>query len=258
MAVKVKRALFFLPFFLFSINRIAFSSEIDINKAKELLNKAQYKEALTILSPCLNENLNIPNQILEECLYLGENASAEMEDAMWRDGVGDSERDKIFKSYGIKPEYDHHNGPIYNHAFFNRLKVTFPTSKYKDEYTYILIKNENWKIWEKQLISYLKEFPEGNYAIKAKLDLAHLYDNLWDVLSEDNLYREYFSSGNLEEDLKRAEDYRSKAINLYEAVLKDATASTPGISEYELNETKTRVRNLRAGMHWNRTWIIDD
>lgn len=257
MTTKVSIVIFAI--FLFSITKIALADEIDINRAKVLLSKAQYKEALTILSPCLSENLNIPNQILEDCLYLGENAATKMEEAMWHKGIGDGERDKIFKSFGIKPEYNHHNGPIYNHDFFHSLNATFPASKYKDEVTYILIQNNFWQAWENQLIGYLKEFPKGHYAIKAKLDLAHLYDNLWDVLSvEESFYREDFSTGNFEEDLKLAEDYRARAINLYETILKDVTASSPGISEYELKETQKRVGNLRKGKHWNRTWIIND
>lgn len=259
----MKSKIYQVVFILFFLNAtIAFAVIIDLKKSQLLLKEEKYEEVLTILSPCLLSSKILPHTDLEECLYIGEFAAKKLEDNMWSAGMKDDERDKKFKYFGLKPIYNHHNGPIYNHDYFHQLKKLFPNSKYKDEFSYALIEQGNypggWKTWETGLMEYLKEFPNGRYFTQAKLDLAHISDSLWAVLCCDELYREDFTTGYIKRDIEMAEAYRLKAIKLYDEVIKEANSNPDAISSYDLEETKSRVIDLRERKHWNKTWVIND
>jgi hypothetical protein len=251
------------------------SKQIDLDRAMQLTESGNYFEALTIVSPCLKSGSADEFSNLEDCLYYGEKIailavnklSTTYLNALERHEAPQDFRSWVgllpYKKLGINPEWDHYNDATYKNEFFIKLSKVFPISKYKEEYTYKLIVTgensiENVSRWENDLKAYLKVFPDGQYASRVKLDLANIYDNLWDILLPENKneYRTDFTSRDDRADGIAAEKYRQEALRLYNEFL--SGKHTEGISDYQINNAKQRVTELEHKIKGNAYSIISD
>jgi len=253
-------------------------AEIKLDEAKKLVNQKKYFDALKLVSPCLKavSTKNIPN--LEDCLYEGEKiaelAVEELSQQLFKllknlkmenypdylsyYAAYDAIRKKLEGPYvnmGIHLFYCGSGAEYwYKSEFFKRLKEIFPKSKYRAEYEYVLIDKSahvnNWEDWISELENYIKNFPTGKYSLRAKLDLAYNYDDLWNIIHPNHDWS--FLGVTFPKDSKLADEYKHKALKLYQEILK--TRDKSGMEEYEINEVKKRISDLpknkkKEGIH---------
>ena len=257
-------------------------SELNIKKAIALSKNKKYIDALRILAPCLNVKPADKNSKVEDCLYNGE----EIADKSFRHHLlthYKNNKPKLRQTYGnyrvwfatlgIKIDNVKYAGTIYTHNYLITLKKLFPDSKYQDVFDYKLLERGVNDIkavqkWIDSLKAYRSKYPDGRYIFNATVDLAHAYDNLWELLtpdseeSEDSPYRysqyySYFSSGDISKDLKNAEIYRNKALQLYRRLKMHGVPK--GIKdEHELQELIVRMQMLKNRKHSHTYYILND
>ncbi len=224
------------------VNPVADAQEVlvDIGKAKELAGNRKHLEAIKVLAPCLKQPVRVRSKELEECLFQG--------GSILKDAFSSKNIDLNINLLGEYQKLNLHvtiylNSPIIMHnKFFSFLAWLFPKSKYMDIAEYDVI---GWAYDDLDRIlqvassieKYMLKYPEGRRIDEASLSLARIYDNLWedlraplynpnafkwikvdggDVLEIPEGFREsYFYSDNLKQDMKNAEVYREKALDLY-------------------------------------------
>jgi len=229
-----------------------------------------------IVAPCLNAQRPDDFSNLEECLFAGDEITEtavrpladqyERETDFGRSGVKFSDWPKAtpYRKLGLNIRLGYYGGTEYDHEFLRKLRELFPESKYRDVFAYRLLPRGYTGIvevtpWIEGLEAYRQEFPNGRYFIHATNDLAHAYDNLWDILKpgSDVGYYEEFSSGNRARDTELAEEYRQKALTLYEAILTRETDSDPQTQRI-LQSVRKRYPELVARRRGNEFYILND
>lgn len=263
-------------FCLLSTASISMSAveSIDISKTKTLASKQEYAQSLQILSPCLSATLATAFSNLEECLYEGEHIVNLLIPHLQKEILAyyAQHQGKVFdfstwpqvvayKKLGLHFKFGHYGSVLYAHEFFQKLKLLFPTSKYRAEYEYRLIVPNiqgviGWQEWEALLQQYLKSFPKGKYATLSRLDLAHIYDNLWDLIRSDNRvgYHQYFTTGDVGKDKTISEQYRIKSIKLYQTALKRSSHLEKSV----LKKSKARLAALQERKPGYEFYILND
>lgn len=261
---QLKRVCLVCIAFLFS--SINVYAEVRLEEAKILYyEQDKYLEALQLVSPCLK--VDSPKDVpdLEECLYFGNSVSEKaMEELNVKQkiiqrnfNIDMKERSILindllapYKKMGITPVYaEPHNEYRYQYEFFKRLKELFPKSKYRAEYEYILLNNGDvvcdWEEWLEALNEYIKEFPNSKYTLRAKLDLAYNYDDLWNLIHPDHDWSNLVVTFPKDEEM--ANDYKQKALQLYKEIL-DASE---GHYFIDIRERIVDLKNnkVRNGIH---------
>lgn len=267
--MKLNPLLIVLILFLFPSSGFA---QVDLEEANKFLEHGKYLDALKIVAPCLDPKLNDKRLNLEYCLYIGENiaekAISELTlkrnkvlDAFdntrypnYREGVSArremiNELEAQYLELGIAPFY---NGSMdtyfYRNEFFKLHNELFPNSDNRAEVKYKLIdKSANvniWKEWNRSLESFVREFPNSKYTINAKLDLAHNYDDLWNLTHPDHDWS--FLVIDFPKDKNMADEYKQKALNLYKEILEDTNSKF--LNSYDINDTQKRIIDLNKGV----------
>lgn len=244
----------------------------DLVSAKQLFRGKEYLSALRILAPCLKAELPNRYSNLEDCLFLGEEV---MEGATRGMGMEYEQQPPSvqfenwsgavpYRELGLDIHFGHYGGVIYNHEFFRKLKQLFPKSKYREIYEYSLIQRGENEIadvnrWLKELETYRRNFPSGRYYLQATAEMAHGYDNLWDILRPESQtdYYEWFSSGNRKQDAEQAEAYREKALALYKEIIQKGDGGDSRLSEI-VGRVKERYPGLVARKEWSTFYILND
>lgn len=251
-------------------------SEPDLVMARELFAQKMHLKAVKIVAPCLKAKTHNHFSSLEDCLFLGEKITVvaikpfgeqyEKETNFGRSGLKFTEWSGAapYIKMGLNIKLGHYGGVIYDHEFLHKLKILFPISKYRQDYEYQLITRgansiKSVKQWISELEKYSQEFPEGRYFLHATADLAHIYDNLWDILKPGSKvgYYKLFSSGNRTTDTKLSEDYRKKALSLYEEILKLGARNNPEEKKI-IGKIKERYPDLIDRKKWYIFYILND
>jgi len=274
--MKSTTCLFFSFALVFFSSAHGAGNDPDLVMARELFTQKKYRGALEIVAPCLKAKTPNVYSNLEDCLFLGEEITEaavrpiaeqyEKETNFGRSGVQftDWQGAVPYIRKGLNIRLGHYGGVIYAHEFLKHLRALFPASKYRHEYSYRLISRgenniESVNQWIKELDEYCREFPTGRYFIHATVDLAHAYDNLWDILKPESKvgYYEAFSSGDRAHDSEQSEAYRKKALVLYETILKRGITKDPEMQRI-VDGVKERYPNLVERKGWNAFYILND
>jgi len=243
-------------------------------QARRQIADHQFRRALKALAPCLKAKVGARPD-LEECLYLGEYAASGLREQiqvhLWKVGNDKAGRSKWLAAI-TPPVVSSDDWPTYDHDFFHRLARLFPDSSYADEFEYYLMPapDKAWKPAVKKLRAYLDRFPAGHYVAAVELDLAGIYDNLWDLVRPDSqepkLYREDFITGNPRHDAYRAKQYREQALIFYQRALRAFSTNPPppldlvqqllDERESKLAHARQRLKLLRAGKGGEQWWYL--
>lgn len=172
----------------------------------------------------------------------------------------DMEWEKIKKlnRLGAGITYAHMAGSYdYQYAFLKTLLKRYPDSRYAPAAKFYMIRPGYNEIKDverelRELNSYLKKCPDLKESDLARLKIARINDNLWQILSAD-YGREQFTSGDRDKDAKRALRCRLKALKLYQTVLNNKK-----IGSKDLGEVRERYGQLKELKRTNRYWILND
>ncbi len=104
----------------------------------------------------------------------------------------------------------------------------------------------------RELNAYVNKYPDLKESDLARLKIARINDNLWQILSSD-YGREQFTGGDRDKDAKRAAKSRLTALNLYKTVL-----TNKKIAVKTLQEVRERYEDLKKLKQTNRYWILND
>jgi hypothetical protein len=243
-------------------------------QARRQIADHQFRRALEALVPCLKAKLG-SRPDLEECLYLGDHAASGLRDQIQehlREAGSDAAESSKWLAAITPPIVSADDWPIYHHDFFRRLARLFPDSSYADEFEYYLVPapDEAWKLAVKKLRAYLDRFPAGHYVAAVELELAGIYDNLWDLVrpgsQEPQVYRQELITGNRRRDAYRAKQYREQALIFYQRALRAfSTNPAPPLDlvqqllddrESKLDHARQRFKLLRAGKGGEQWWYL--
>jgi len=165
-------------------------------------------------------------------------------------GPGDMKWEKIteLNRLGAGITFDNMAGAYdYHHAFLRTYLEKYPDGKYAPAAEFYTIRPGRNELSEverelKELYAYVKKYPEGKESDKARLKIARINDNLWDLLYHSGWPP--FSSGNKGRDEARAEECRRTSLSLYKRLLKSRY-----LSPEELKEAKERYDGLVSLKH---------
>jgi hypothetical protein len=213
------RLLLLVGIFVVISTSAASSSQSNLTKAEQLEAAGNYEDAMQLLTPCLRKDSQLSANELEECLYRGEKvANLAIPKLIVTKPIS------FFEDRGIKLGDGHYSGLHYNHDFFRVLARKFPTSKYSEEFDFVLMNFENDSVadWKSDIASinrYLKKHPDGVYVKSAKLHLACIYEGLWELQRPDTDEEGYRDWAGLHPDKNLAIKYKRKAIQMYQSAL---------------------------------------
>ena len=145
----------------------------------------------------------------------------------------------------------------YQYAFLATLLKRYPDSSYAPAAKFFMIRPGYNEIKDvererRELNNYVKKYPDLKEADLARLKLARINDNLWQILSAD-YGREQFTSGDRDKDANRAAKSRLTALRRYQLVLNNKK-----IDEKILKEVRERYKELKGLKRTNRYWILND
>ncbi len=240
---------FLACFTVFMYSSILFA-DVEIEKGRTLFTKGDIWGALEIFSACLHGKIALEERQLVECLYLGEKAADQVILSINRKGCRKEDLAK-FRKLGLKVQMQKYFDVYceYDSEFFRTLRKKFPFSPYRAEVEFMhrggcnVYVPQGWKDCEKAELKYIEEFSGADYVIRAKLELAHLYDNLWEHLTDLQGPVELVGTGNAEQDKTLAEESRYKALILYHDILQSASIF---ITDDEYRMAMSRYAELQA------------
>lgn len=139
---------------------------------------------------------------------------------------------------------------VYGHAFARRLLAEYPDTTHRPAAEFYAIapgKNDPGEVhrWRRELLAYLDRHADERTVevAAAHFTVGHIYDDLWDVLTEHGA--EEFADPAAEDDAdlrNRANEYRGQALRHYSAFLLTVTAGYP-FGSFE--RVTKRMRGLR-------------
>lgn len=243
-----------------------------LDTSRELLKGNSYYAAITTLEPLLlqkekssaqEEAYLIANKICT--IFINENDDLLILEYDKKFGVSPSdegymgwEKIKSLNRLGAEITFDHMGGGYdYTYAFLKKLLERYPRSRYAPAAKFYMIRPGQNSIkaveWElRELNGYLKKYPDLKESDLARLKIARINDNLWQILSSD-YGREQFTGGDRDKDAKRAVRCRQAALKLYRTVLNNKR-----IDSKDLGEVRERYRQLKEFKQTNRYWILND
>ena len=103
-----------------------------------------------------------------------------------------------------------------------------------------------------KLYEYIGKYQNQNIVelYKAYLDIAHINDNLWELLAYPDDYGKKFLSGDSKLDYRRVQKYKKEALFYYEKIV------ISGL--FENDKIKKRIQKLKNNMKSNEYVIIWD
>ena len=110
-----------------------------------------------------------------------------------------------------------------------------------------------WRDCERADLEYIQSFPDSPFSVVAKLSLARLYDNLWELLSEPDGPIDLVGTGNPTADAEMAEQARYKALLLYDEILRSESAQ---ISHGDYRMSAARYAGLQAKIPGNSFYAL--
>ena len=265
-------------------------SKVDIDSARKMVVEKKYFSALQIVSPCLNVKNSAEISNLDECLYLGEkiaekavsDMSAKYSQSLYditqlyqgkspvkyHNKLNEIENQlvKPILDLGISPFYSTIGGDwIYQHEFFKTLNSQLPNPKYQDEVEYVLFSSSpsavtsQWKLWVSGLEQYIKRHPTGIFSLRAKLDLARLYDDLWFLADPGHVekYKTYLMDNQgiyIDQNPTLANEHRKKALKLYHEII--STKENSSLSPLYITNARKRLIDLPKGIV-NKRMILE-
>lgn len=265
----VKRIVFIAVSAIVLLPRIGQTGEVSIlDKSRELLKGASYYEAITTLEPLLLQKEKSDDQqeaylvadkicriLIHDYLLMREFESiyglSSGKDMEW-------EKIKVLNRLGARISYSTMAGEYdYNYAFLGTLLNKYPDSRYAPAAKFYMITpgyNEAKDVERelRELKGYVGKYPDLKETDLARLKIARINDNLWQILSED-YGREPFGSGDRDKDAKRAAKCRLEALRQYKLVLNDRK-----VDENILKGVRTRYGELKGFKRTNRYWILND
>ena len=219
-------------------------SESLLTKSESLMTEGNFHEALLVLGPLLTADRKSYNQ--EQALWLA-NALCE---TLVRDNIFIEEFEKIHKTghmdhrwaedylkwekivtldeWGANISFNH-LGWIYDYryGFLQQLVDLYPDSQRRPSAEYYLIKKgyndpESVGKWLNDLHLYVNKYGKSviGELYMAYRDIAHINDNLWQLLTyPDGVYNVPFSSDDPALDKQRAAEHKAEALKYYAKVI---------------------------------------
>lgn len=241
-----------------------------LDTSRELMKGNSYYLAITALEPLLLQKGKSDDQ--QEAYIIADKICdsfvndydhlliREFESIYGASSGKDMEWDKIknLNRLGAGITYEHMAGSYdYQYAFLRALLKRYPDSRYAPAAKFYMIKPGYNEIKDverelRELNGYLKKYPDLKESDLARLKIARINDNLWQILSSD-YGREQFTGGDRDKDAKRAVKCRQAALRLYQTVLNNKK-----IDPKDLDEVRERYRQLKGFKQTNRYWILND
>ncbi len=165
---------------------------------------------------------------------------------------------KTLNRLGAGITWSHMGGTYdYQRAFLRKLVERYPDGSYAPAARFYVIRpgvnDENEVQRElRELRAYIKNYPDLKEKDLARLKIARIYDNLWELLFEGPPGR-VFSSGDREKDLKRAADSRMKALAIYRELVKSDKLDAATLKE--INDRRAWLKALKPS---GRFYIFSD
>lgn len=229
-------------------------ARVNVEQGRAMLEKQEYWTALELFASCLQDSHQAEKNKHADCLYLGEKAAVAVMLSIQRSGCENSDLLR-FEQLGLQPIRNvKYAGCLYDYDFFKKLRARFPNSRYRDEVELLFRADCNvyvplgWRNCERADLEYIQSFPDSPFAVVAKLSLARLYDNLWELLSEPDGPIDLVGTGNPAEDAAMAEQARYKALLLYDEILQLESVQ---ISDTDYRRSATRYAQLQAKIPGN-------
>jgi len=152
----------------------------------------------------------------------------------------------------------------YGYGFLKRLIKSYPNTKRRPSADYYLIERrynsgEAVEKWLGDLRAYVgKNADTGVIELyMAYLDIAHINDNLWQLLTHPNEYSQYFTGPDRRLDEEKAAHCKKEALEYYAKVIVGGYSRR--FTHYNRREeTISRFRELRGDKKTNRFWILYD
>lgn len=241
-----------------------------LDKSKELMNGASYYAAIITLEPLLLQKENSDDQ--QEAYLIADKICgifiSEYDDLLMREfesiyGTSSGnymgwEKIKNLNRLGAGITYEHMGGSYdYQYEFLKTLLKRYPDSRYAPAAKFYMIRpgfNETKDVERelRELGNYVKKYPDLKESDLARLKIARINDNLWQILSAD-YGREQFTSGDRDKDKERATRSRQTALRLYQTLLKSKK-----IAPQTLTDIGERYAQLKEHKLTNRYWILND
>lgn len=256
-------------------------AESPLEKAETLMTDGKFYEALFALEPLLTTDKKSVNQ--EEALWLANGLCKTWvhSDDFYKRWKADKQRNKepelwfmewdkvtILNEWGARIVYNHFDASAdYQYGFLNCLVMLYPNSSWRPAAEYYLIErgyNEREPV-EKSLnahYAYIKTYAKSSLAevYMAYLRIAHIHDNLWQILKTPNGTPNDLSigfiSGDPEKDNEDAMKHKAEALKYYAKFI----ASVGGYSynggfSSEYQQIVKRFEDLKQDKEWHH-WII--
>lgn len=264
--IKIKRCVCLLS--MLSVSSVCSAENPALEISRSLMAGASYYEAVVALEPLLfgKEKSDaqmeayyladlISNKLIGEFLLIAEfeklpRTTTYPEHLKWEKIVRLNRLGAGITFDRLCDCYDYH------HAFLRTLLERYPDGKYAPAAEFYTIRPGRNELAEverelKELYAYIKKYPKGKESDKARLKIARINDNLWDLLYHGGWPP--FSRGDKAGDGKRAEECRKTALSLYKGLLKSRH-----LSPEALKDVKERYEGLGSLKHSSVYYITYD
>ena len=241
-----------------------------LDKSRELMKGASYYAAIMTLEPLLLQKEKSDDQ--QEAYLIADKICGifvndydyllmrEFESIYGLSSGKDMQWEKIkaLNRLGAGITYDQMAGSYdYQYAFLKTLLERYPDSPHAPAAKFYMIRPgfnviKDVELELQELNRYVKKYPDLKESDLARLKIARINDNLWQILSSD-YGREQFTGGDRDKDAKRAAKSRLTALNLYKIVL-----TNKKIDVKTLQEVRERYVDLKKLKLTNRYWILND
>ncbi|MFC1712677.1 hypothetical protein ACFL6S_03350 [Candidatus Poribacteria bacterium] len=266
---------FALGFSMCLLSAFGQSAEL-LQKSESLLSQGDFYQALLALEPLITADqrnhdqeqaLWLANALCEIVVRDGE-FSKELEERRRRGSLEDPLKQKriaMLNEWGADIGYNPLGGIYdYRYGFLKRLVELYPDSRWRPAAEYYLIRkgyNESERVgrWLNELHSYVDKNADSGLGelYAAYLDIAHINDNLWQLLTyPDEVYSAPFSSGDPELDKEKAAQYKAEALKYYAKAIIGGYGGRFGYPQWF--DTRNRFQKLKQDEKINRVWIIYD
>ena len=255
-------------------------AENPLEKAETLMTDGKFYEALFALEPLLTTDEKSEDQ--EAALWLAnalcrtwvhsndfyERWQKAEPEFKYSDGFMLWDKVVTLNQWGARIIYEHFNARAeYAYGFLKRLVTLYPESSWRPAAEYYLIEhgyNEREPV-KKSLnahYEYIKKYAKTGLTevYMAYLYIAHVNDNLWQVLKSPESTRDsWFTSGDRETDKADAAKHKAEALKYYAKFI----VSVSGYSYHEAfsnqyREAVKRFEDLKQDIEWNNWYIMLD
>ncbi len=152
----------------------------------------------------------------------------------------------------------------YGYGFLKRLIESYPNTSRRVSADYYLIERrynsgEAVEKWLRDLRAYVESNPDSGVIElhMAYLDIAHINDNLWQILTHPGEYSQYFTGSHPRSDREKAARCKKEALRYYAKVIVSGYSRRFGY--YDSSDvTIRRFQDLKQNKTTNRSWIIYD